>query len=100
MTKNSYYDESQPLDNRNYEYSFDMDCADSYSKIFKVNDSDARDEALVKYEYEKSLINAKESRIDTRMKNLETEQSAILKMLETIDQVKGDNVDRTMGLWA
>ena len=100
MTKNYYYDESQQLSNSNYEYSFNVDCADNYDNIFKVNDADARSEALAKYEHEKSVINAKESRIDTRMKDLETEQSAIQKMLESIEQIKDDNIERTYGLWA
>ena len=81
------------------DYDYDTSAATSFDNIFMVNDSDAANEALVDYEYQKSIISEKESRIDTRMKNLETEQSAISKMLESIDQVKNDNIERTFGIW-
>ena len=34
-----------------------------------------------------------------RMKNLETEQSSINKMLESIDKVKNENIENTFGIW-
>ena len=99
INKNQCYDKDSTYGSTNYEYYYDTSVASNFDKIFAVNDSDARDEALVEYEYQKSLINSKESRIDTRMKNLETEQSAISKMLESIDKVKSDNIERTFGIW-
>ena len=81
-------------------FEYDTSIASNFYNVITVNDSDARNEAQVEYEYQKSIINEKESRIDTRMKNLETEQSAIVKMLESINQVKEDNIERTYGLWA
>ena len=65
-----------------------------------VNDSEARDKALVEYEYKKSLISNKESKIDIRMKNLETEQASIKKMMESITKVKEDNIERTMEIFS
>ena len=100
MTENKSFDENAEIDDRNYKFFYDTEFAENDPNIFKVNDANAQEEALVKYEYEKSLINEKESRIDTRMKNLETEQSAITKMLESIDRVKNDNIERTFGLWS
>ena len=50
----------------------------------------------MEYEYEKGIINAKETKIDTRMKNLETELAAINQMLKSLEQVKGENIDSTM----
>ena len=100
MVENHNYDENKAIDDRNYKFSYDTQAAENDPNIFKVNDSAAHEEALVKYEYEKSLINEKEKRIDTRMKNLETEQSAITKMLESIEKVKNDNVERTFNLWS
>lgn len=99
ITENKSYDSSMPLSDRNYQYDYDTHIASNFDKMYLVNDSDVRNEALVDYEYKKGIINAKESRIDTRMKNLETEQSAISKMLESIDQVKNDNIERTFGIW-
>ena len=99
ISVNSCYnpDEEESLRNRKYDY--DTSLASNYDKIFTVNDSDAREQALVDYEFKKGQINIKETRIDTRMKNLETEQSAITKMLESINQVKSDNIERTFGIW-
>ena len=102
LQNNSYYIitmEENTSDNATSEYLYDMDIASNFSNIFVVNDSDARDEALVEYEYKKSLINEKETRIDTRMKNLETEQSAIVKMIESIDKVKNDNIENTFSIF-
>ncbi len=100
MTENKSFDASKEIDNRNYKFYYDTEFAENDPNIFKVNDSDAHAEALVKYEADKAQINEKESRIDQRMKNLETEQSAITKMLESIDKVKNDNIDRTFSLWS
>ena len=79
------------------EYSTDI--ASNFTNIFFVNDSNAREEALVAYEHEKSIINEKESRIDTRMQNLQTEQSAINQMIQGIESVKKENIDRTMNIF-
>lgn len=80
-----------------WDNEYKTDIASNFTNIFTVSDSDAREEALVKYEHEKSIINEKESRIDTQMKNLETEQAAINNMLESLDKQKNDNIERTMG---
>lgn len=100
MTENKSFDASKEIDNRNYKFYYDTEFAENDPNIFKVNDSDAHAEALVKYESDKAQINEKEKRIDQRMKNLETEQSAITKMLESIDKVKNDNIERTFSLWS
>ena len=76
------------------------DIASNFKNIFMVNDSSAREEALVKYEHEKSIINAKETKIDTRMQNLETEQAAIKQMIQGIEQVKNDNIENNMKIFA
>lgn len=100
IQKNSCYDPDGVDCLRNYDYMYSTDLASNFSNIVAVNDSDLREEALVEYEYQKGIINDKEARIDTRMKNLETEQNAINKMLESIDKVKEDNIERTYGIWA
>ena len=81
-------------------YIYDESIASNVDNIFSVNDSDYQNEALTEYEYEKSIISEKESRIDTRMKNLETEQSAINTMIKGIETVKNDNTERTMNIFA
>lgn len=83
-----------------WENTYEMSIASNFSKIFFVNDTDTREQALVDYEYQKSIISAKESRIDTRMKDLETEQSAINQMLQGLEKVRNENIERTMNTMA
>ena len=99
ITTMSEYDECETC-NANGErrtdvnsYFYDTDLASNYENIFAVNDEYVRQEALVDYEYQKSIINDKESKIDERMKNLETEQQAINQMIQGIEQVKSDNIE-------
>ena len=79
-------------------WEFDSDIASNCENIFIVSDSDAREEALVDYEFKKKILNAKESRIDTRMKKLETEQEAINNMIKGIETVRNDNIERTFNI--
>lgn len=79
--------------------SYDTDIATNCSNIFQVNDSDIREQALSEYEYKKNLINSKETRIDTRMQDLQTEQSAINQMIQGIETVRNDNVERTFSIF-
>ncbi len=95
--KNEYDDNSgEYVWNNDYK----TDIASNFKNVFIVNDTSAREQALVEYEHEKNIINAKETKIDTRMKNLETELAAINQMLQGIEQVKNDNIDRTMNTFA
>lgn len=105
MLQNNTYrmttvDRNYELDDDSGIYEWDndytTDIASNFSNIFTVNDTDAHNEALVEYEYEKAIINEKESRIDTRMKNLETEQAAVNQMIQSIEKVENDNIERTM----
>lgn len=87
-------------DDKGKEYfEYDSAAASNVDNIFTVNDSDAQNEAMVQYEYEKSIINEKESRVDQRMQNLETEQSAINEMIKGIESVRNDNSERTMNIF-
>ena len=81
-------------------FEYDTNIASNFENIFTVNDSDAANEALAEYEYQKSIINEKESRIDTRMQNLETEQSAINEMIKGIETVRDDNTERTFSIFS
>lgn len=83
-----------------FQNQYNTNIASNFSKIISVNDSDLRNDALVDYEYKKSIINAKEQRIDTRMKDLETEQSAINQMMQGIEQVRNDNIERTFSIFS
>lgn len=79
---------------------YETDIASNNSNIVSVHDSDAANDALIEYEHKKSIINTKETRIDTRIKNLETELSAINQMIESLKGIVKDNTDRTFGIFA
>ncbi len=66
--------------------------ADMSPNVFKVRDTDAAEEAKIRYYNKKALLSAKESRIDTRMKNLETEDSSIGTIIDSIKKVIDNNV--------
>lgn len=97
VNRSSAYD----ADTKSYKWTneYDTDIASNNSHIVTVRDSDAANDALVEYEHKKSIINAKESRIDVRMKNLETELSAINQMIQGIETVEKDNIERTFGIF-
>lgn len=86
-------------DGKSY-YEYDDSIASNMNNIVIVNDSDAQQEAQVEYEYQKSKISEKETHIDTRMQDLETEQSAINNMIKGLETVRNDNIERTMGIFA
>ena len=103
LQNNQYYITTISTETNNYgeEYfEYDTSIASNFDNIFSINDSDAQEEALVEYEYQKSIINEKESRIDTRMQNLETEQSAINEMIKGIETVRNDNTERTFSIFS
>ena len=99
ITRNSCYDENLEKTNKNWDYEYDTTLASNFENIISVNDSDSVNIALAEYEHKKSIINEKESRIDVRMKNLETEQSAIKNMIDSIKNVEKENIDRTMNIF-
>lgn len=86
-------------DNGKTKYEYDSSIASNIDNIFTVNDADAQNEAQVQYEYEKSVINEKESRIDQRMQNLETEQSAINEMIKGIESVRDKNIETNFAIF-
>ena len=87
-------------DSTSYKNTYDTDIATNCKNIIQVSDTEYRDDALVKYESEKNLIKAKETKIDTRMKNLETEQSAIKQMIDSIKQVMNNNIEQHMNIFS
>jgi hypothetical protein len=80
--------------------TYSTDIALNCPKITQVSDSTTRDDALVKYEAEKRTIQNKEDVIDVKMKKLETEDSAIQQMMESIKNTIKENSDRTMNIFA
>ena len=100
ISKNDCYDPDSMFESNKTEFYYDTYLASNYNKIYSVNNSDLANEALAEYEYKKSLITEKETRIDNRMNDLRTEEASIKQMLESINTVMNDNIEKTMGLWA
>lgn len=99
MERSLYTDGQNEDGTAKFRYEYSTDIAENDTHVYKVNDTDVQNEALVEYEYKKSIINTKETRIDTRMDNLKTEQSAIQQMLQGIEQVRNDNIERTFSIF-
>ena len=93
VDRNSEYDDYYQEIKSENEYNTTL--TSQIPNIVAVNDSDARDDALVKYEMQKYILNAKEKRIDEEMKNKELELEAIKNMIESVIKVKDDNIERT-----
>lgn len=103
LQNNQYYITTMTAtedDDGKTQYEYDSNIASNFDNIFSVNDTNAQNEAQVKYEYEKSVINEKESRIDQRMQNLETEQSAINEMIKGIESVRDKNVETNFSIFS
>ena len=92
-----YYDSNSIKKQHNI---YESDIAANCPKIYQVSDNAAKEEALAEYEYQKTIINQKESRIDTRMEDLKTEQSAIQKMIQNVEKVRDDNIQRTFTVFS
>ena len=70
------------------------------SNLQEFSDETDLKKAEAKYEYELSLINKKDTKFDKDLSKLETERTAITTEIEAIDKVKGENIDRTFGIFS
>ena len=75
-------------------YKYETDLAINFDKIYSVSNSDLQAEALTEYESQKAIIKSKEARIDTRMRNLETEQAAISERKKALESMLKENTER------
>ena len=109
MLQNNLYtlttvERNQELDQDSREFvwenSYTTDIASNFTNVYSVNDNSVQNEALAEYEYKKNIISAKETRIDTRMQDLQTEQAAINQMIQGIEQVRNDNTERTFSIFS
>ena len=81
-------------------YNYTNKLATNVMKIFEVNDDNAQNRALSKYESEKSIISAKERKVDAMMRKLETEQEVINTELESVQKIVNENIDKTFKIFA
>lgn len=95
--KEVYNDKTGQYETRN---SYDTDIALNCNYVFSVSDSEKREDARSEYESKKAIISAKESILDTEMKNLQTEESALAQEIQSLEKIKNDNIERTMNTFA
>ena len=57
-------------------------------------------EAQSEYEYETACISRKQSQLDLELDQLETQHTALLKELESVDKLIDNNVDRTFDIFS
>lgn len=66
----------------------------------EVNDEAKAKKAEVEYEHELDIINRKDTKFDLQLKKLETEENACKTELDSLKQVKNDNIERTFNLFS
>ena len=102
------YDESnsdswhvEDPDNKVEVYKVFADTSVSTStKVQEISDEVGLKKAEAQYEADMSRINAKDSRYDTELSQLETERNAIKLEIDTLKNVAKDNVDRTFKIFS
>ncbi len=70
------------------------------SMLMEVQDDTNRAKAEAKYKHELSIINKKETKFDQELKNLETEENALKTEIDSIKEVKNNNIERTFGIFS
>ena len=66
----------------------------------EVNDEEKAKKAEAEYEHEMKVINRKDTKFDTALKKLETEENACKTEIDSIKKVKDENIDRTFNLFS
>ena len=66
----------------------------------EVNDEEKAKKAEVEYEHEMKIINRKDTKFDTALKNLETEEQACKTEIDSIKTVRDNNIERTFNLFS
>ncbi len=63
------------------------------------DDTDLK-KAEAEYEHELDVINTKDTKFDNDLSKLETERTAITTEIDSISQVRDDNIERTFGIFS
>ncbi len=66
----------------------------------EVQDETNLKKAEAEYEYELNKLNAKDTKYDQDLSSLETERSSITTEIESIQQVRDDNTERTFSIFS
>ena len=84
---------------QNKEYGLDAKDTDGNLYVYKVFDEVGLKKAEAQYEADMNKINAKDTRYDNKLSQLETERNAIKTEIESLETVAKDNVDRTFKIF-
>lgn len=66
----------------------------------EVNDEEKAKKAEAEYDHEMKIINRKDTKFDTALKKLETEENACKTEIDSIKKVKDENIERTFNLFS
>ncbi len=66
----------------------------------EVSDDTDLKKAEAEYEHELDVINTKDTKFDQDLSKLETERTAIKTEIDSISQVRDDNIERTFGIFS
>lgn len=92
--------EIEPKSGKPYIYKvFEDTSISSSTKVQEVSDEVNLRKAEAEYEADMNRINAKDSRYDTQLSQLETERNAIKTEIDSLKNVAKDNVDRTFKIF-
>ena len=70
------------------------------NNLQEVQDDTDLKKAEAEYEHELDVINTKDTKFDNDLSKLETERTAITTEIDSITQVRDDNIDRTFGIFS
>ena len=80
--------------------SMTMDMLASDTNIEYVLDTSDDAEAESKYQYETACLARKQSQLDLELDQLETQHNAVIKEIDSVKEVIGNNIDRTYNLFS
>ena len=78
---------------------FDDTSVSTSTKVQEVSDEIGLKKAEAQYEADMNKINAKDTKYDNKLSQLETERNAIKTEIESLETVAKDNVDRTFKIF-
>lgn len=98
VERNGEYNDDSDVFEWDNEYSTDI--ASNCNNIFAVSDNEGIYEAMAEYEYQKNLIHRKESQVDLKMKDLETELQSINSIIESTKKIEQENIEKNFKTFA
>lgn len=100
-TQNKTYElDDKDADGNLYVYKvFDDTSVSTSTKVQEVSDEVGLKKAEAQYEADMNKINAKDTRYDNKLSQLETERNAIKTEIESLETVAKENVERTFKIF-